>query len=90
MQAFSILGAIVRNGRMAIVEMNKSLNAGKKSLIQQLSGKRKVSMHKSGISSLGAWSAAKSEAASLVRSLLEETRLVRFMIEHGPRCTVLD
>lgn len=32
-QAFSILEAIVRNGRSAIVEMNKSINAGKKSLI---------------------------------------------------------
>lgn len=39
---------------------------------------------------MGAWSAAKTEAASLVRSLLEETRLVRFMIDHGPRCTVAD
>ena len=55
-------------------------------MIKQLSGKRKLSMHKSNISSIGAnWSATKTEYANNIRYLLEETKLVQFIIENGPK-----
>ena len=62
---FRLIENIIKNGRAAILDMNKSLNASQKEMIKQLSGKRKLSMHKSNISSIGAnWSTTKVEQAN--------------------------